>query len=113
MSDGNPMRERLENMLAAGTDNALLRFSLGQACLDGGEAETAVTHLREAVDKDPNYSAAWKLLGRALAEAGAHVDAIGAYQQGITVARERGDLQAAKEMEVFLKRARRASGKTG
>ena len=35
------MREGLEKMLARGVDNSLLRFGLGKACLDEGEAEQA------------------------------------------------------------------------
>jgi len=31
-----------------------------------------------------------------------------AYEQGIAVAEERGDIQAAKEMRVFLKRSNKA-----
>ena len=58
-----------EKMLAAGRDNALLRFSLGNEYLKVGQPADAATHLRRAVEQDPKYSAAWKLLGRALSEA--------------------------------------------
>jgi hypothetical protein len=60
--------------------------------------------LREAIAFDPHYSAAWKLLGRALAEGGDPAAAADACERGIAVARERGDEQAAKEMGVFLRR---------
>jgi cytochrome c-type biogenesis protein CcmH/NrfG len=56
------------------------------------------------VQLDPNYSAAWKSLGNALAESGALNDALTAYRQGIRVAEMRGDKQAAKEMAVFARR---------
>jgi len=62
--------ERFEALLAQGKDNALLRFSLGLHYLNAGEAARAVGHLRAAVTHDGDYSAAWKLLGRALAESG-------------------------------------------
>lgn len=102
------MIENFERMLASGQDNALLRFSLGNAYLQAGEARAAVTHLREAVAQDPQYSAAWKLLGKALMAAGEPAEAAAVYTRGIEVAEGRGDKQAAKEMQVFLRRARKA-----
>jgi predicted Zn-dependent protease len=93
-----------EKMLTAGRDNALLRFSLGNEYLKAGQPADAATHLRRAVEQDPKYSAAWKLLGRALTEAEAWDDALAAYREGIAVAEARGDKQAAKEMGVFMRR---------
>jgi Tfp pilus assembly protein PilF len=62
---------------------------------------------------DPDYTAAWKLLGRALHDSGDADAAIAAYRRGIAVAQRRGDKQAGREMEVFARRiekARRADG---
>ena len=98
-----PAIERLEALLAKQGESALLRFSLGNAYLETVPA-LAIEHLRRAVALDPEYSAAWKLLGRALVANGATADARAAYVQGIEVAERRGDIQAAKEMRVFLKR---------
>ena len=100
----NAVIQNLEKMLAAGRDNALLRFSLGNEFSKLGQFEQATTHLQLAVTFDPNYSAAWKLLGKALNEAGQLSAALAAYQSGIGVAEKRGDKQAAKEMAVFAKR---------
>jgi Tfp pilus assembly protein PilF len=105
-----PAIENFENMLATGKDNALLRFSLGNAYLGAGDATRAVTHLRKAVEHDPKYSAAWKLLGRALNEAGDAKAALEAYRQGIAVAEAKGDVQAAKEMTVFARRIEKGLG---
>lgn len=93
-----------ESMLLQGRDNALLRFSLGNEYLKQGDAAKAAEHLRRAVEHDPNYSAAWKLLGRALTDIEAWQDALTAYQQGVAVAEARGDKQAAREMGVFMRR---------
>lgn len=93
-----------ESMLKQGRDNALLRFSLGNEYLKQGDAAKAAEHLKCAVEHDPKYSAAWKLLGRALTDTEAWSEALAAYQQGIIVAEARGDKQAAKEMGVFAKR---------
>ena len=94
----------LEAMLARGQDSALLRYSLGGEYLKLDQPDKAAEHLRQAVTKDPKYSAAWKLLGQALADAGHKDEAIKAYEDRIKVAEEKGDKQAAKEMAVFLKR---------
>lgn len=99
-----------EAMLAAGRDNALLRFSLGNEYLKQGNALGAAEHLRRAVEHDPKYSAAWKLLGRALTDAEAWGEALAAYRQGIAVAEARGDKQAAKEMSVFARRIEKRLG---
>ena len=98
------MLQNLEKMLSGGKDNALLRYSLGNEYLKLAQFDQAATHLQQAVTFDPKYSAAWKLLGKALNEAGQLAAALAAYQSGIAVAEERGDKQAAKEMTVFAKR---------
>lgn len=94
----------LLGMLQQGRESALLRFSLGNEYVAGGEFEEAASHLQKAVELDPGYSAAWKVLGKCLAELGRSDEAIEAYSQGIAVAGEKGDRQAVKEMTVFLRR---------
>ncbi len=95
--------ENLEAMLAAGKDDALLRFSLGNAYLREQPA-LAAEHLSRAVELNPDYSAAWKIYGKALAASGREDEAREAFTQGITAANRNGDIQAAKEMGVFLRR---------
>jgi len=99
-----------EKILAAGKDSALLRFSIGNEYLKIDDAARAVEHLARAVALDPNYTAAWKLYGKALAAANRPGDALAAYNSGIAVAHAKGDKQAEKEMQVF---ARRLAGKSG
>ena len=96
--------ERFEALLASGKDSPLLRFSLGMQYVKAGDAGRAADHLREAVAQDPGYSAAWKLLGRALAESDRAAEAMEAYRRGIAAAQAKGDKQAAREMTVFLRR---------
>jgi Flp pilus assembly protein TadD len=103
-----PVLASLEKMLASGKDTALLRFSLGNEHLKAGNSAAAAEHLGRAVMLDPDYSAAWKLLGRALAESGSPRDAAAAYRRGIDVAEKKGDKQAAKEMRVFLRRVEKS-----
>ena len=106
----SPALASFERMLASGKDGALLRFSLGNEYVKAGSAARAVLHLQRAVDFDGNYTAAWKLLGRALADSGRHDEALEAYRSGIAVAQRKGDKQAQKEMQVFLRRLEQATG---
>jgi len=94
-------------MLDAGKDGALLRYSLGNEYTKAGDAVNAALHLRHAVTLDPEYTAAWKLLGRALADSGRVGEALAAYAEGIAVAGRRGDKQAQREMQVFARRLER------
>jgi predicted Zn-dependent protease len=105
-----PLTERLLGLLAGGKDNALLRFSLGAEYLKSGDAARACEHLARALEHDPEYSAAWKLYGKALAESGRPGEALDAYRRGIAVAERKGDKQAAKEMQVFARRIERQLG---
>jgi Tfp pilus assembly protein PilF len=94
----------LQKLIGTPRDGALLRFSLGSEYLKLGDAPQAALQLKEAVARDPGYSAAWKLLGKALAASGDDEAALAAWRQGVTVAEAKGDLQAAKEMTVFARR---------
>ncbi len=97
-------RKALENMLAQGQDNLLLRYSLGTICLKEGAPEQAVAHLEEALRQDRSHSASWKAYAKALTALQRFADARTAYTEGIAVAESKGDVQAVKEMKVFLKR---------
>ncbi len=96
--------ESLKSMLEQGHDSLILRFGLGQALLKKGEFLSAIEHLLKALEFDKEYSAAFKLLGKAYTQAGQHEHAINTYKKGIQIAEIKGDIQAAKEMKVFLKR---------
>ncbi len=100
----------LEKLLADGKDSALLRFGLGNAYLGAGDALRAVEHLQHAVAFDPGYSAAWKLLGKALTATGLESEALAAYRDGIAAAERKGDKQALKEMQVFARRLAKQMG---
>jgi Tfp pilus assembly protein PilF len=94
----------LEKLLGTPRDGALLRYSLGLEYAKAGERERAIEFLRDAVARDPQYSAAWKALGGELAKAGRDDAALEAYRHGIEAAQKKGDRQAEKEMTVFARR---------
>ena len=97
------MISALEKLLGTPRDGALLRYSLGLEYAKAGERERAIGYLREAVARDPLYSAAWKALGKLLAETNPE-QALEALRCGIDAAMKKGDKQAEKEMRVFLRR---------
>ena len=102
--DSATVVRNLEALLAQGRESAMLRFSLGSEYLKLGEHWVAVYQLKRALELDQNYSAAWKILGKALSESGLPHEALDAYRKGIAAAERRGDKQAAKEMTVFAGR---------
>lgn len=98
------MIANLEKLLGGPRDNALLRYSLGNEWLKAGDAARAAGYFRDALQHDAQHSAAWKLLGKSLAESGQPAEALAAYRQGIACAEAKGDVQALKEMQVFARR---------
>lgn len=107
-ASANPRIAALEKLLDGPRDNALLRFSLGNEYLKAGAPAVAEQCFRAAVDRDPQFSAAWKALGKALDGNSQPAAALTAYRQGIAVAEARGDVQAAKEMSVFARRLKKS-----
>ncbi len=106
------MLQELLRLLEKGPDSALLRFSIGSAYLKENELEQAREHLAKAVEQDPQYSAAWKLYGKTIQKMGDAELAEEVLTKGIEVATGKGDIQAAKEMQVFLRRLRNADDKS-
>lgn len=100
----SPLVTNLEKLIGTPRDGALLRYSLGNEYLKQGDAGKGVEYLRQAVDRDPGYSAAWRALGKALEAAGRDDEALEAYRAGIAAAEKKGDKQAGKEMAVFARR---------
>lgn len=96
--------QNLEAMLASGRDDPMLRVTLGSHYLERGDLDRALEHAEVAVSRDADYSAAWRLLGKILVARGLDERAAEAFTRGIEVASRRGDRQAAKEMQVFLRR---------
>jgi Tfp pilus assembly protein PilF len=101
------IRELLE-LLEDEPDDALLRFTLGQAYLEADDPAAALPHLERVLVIEPRYTAAYRSLGTALERLARPADATSAWERGIAVADETGDIQAGKEMGVLLARLRAA-----
>ncbi|HBG30384.1 MAG TPA: hypothetical protein DDW98_07130 [Gammaproteobacteria bacterium] len=105
------LRETLEARLAGGQDDAMLRLSLAQLHLRGSDWAAARDHAVACLGHDPGQAAASKVLGKALEALGDTPGAAAAYRAGIGRARAGGQIQTAREMEVFLRRLEsRSSG---
>ncbi|MFA9460146.1 tetratricopeptide repeat protein [Thiohalorhabdus sp. Cl-TMA] len=91
-------------MLEQGQDGPLLRYSIGLEYLNADDPQRAAEHLEKCLEQDPGYSAAYKALAQAQDGLGAAAACRSTLENGVAHAEERGDMQAKKEMEVFLKR---------
>lgn len=91
-------------MLASGRDDAMLRFGLGSAYFNEKEFQKAVPHLEACIRHDATYSAAYKLLGKALYKIGENEQATTVFETGLPIAVDRGDKQTEREILVFLKK---------
>jgi tetratricopeptide (TPR) repeat protein len=104
------MISNLEKLLGTPRDGALLRYSLGIEYAKAGNRERAADYYRDALARDPLYSAAWKALGKTLQELNRAAEALEAFRKGIEAARAKGDRQAEKEMTVFARRLEKSAG---
>jgi tetratricopeptide (TPR) repeat protein len=99
--------ERLRELVASDPDDALARFLLGREAAERGLAEEASLAFAAALERDPDYTAAYRHLGNSLEQLGRFAEAAAVYARGIGVAERTRDLQAGKEMAAFLKRLER------
>jgi len=96
--------EALEARLEMDEDSPILRFGLGSAYFQGKEYAKAILHLETCLILDPGYSAAYKILGRALAMTGETEKARTVFETGLQIASAKGDKQVEREITTFLKK---------
>jgi len=104
--------DTFEAMLSRGQDSEMLRYTLGIAYYKEKRYTEAAKHLVRAVELKPDYSTAWKVLGRVLADNGQLNKALDAFDSGLAAARSNGDKQVEKEIGVFRKRVVKKLGVT-
>ena len=102
--------EMLRGFLSRDENDEVSWFGLGRVLMELDRAAEAREAFSQAVKIKPHYTAAYRDLGRAWLACGDAQAASGALERGIEVAERTGDLQTRREMEVFLKRARRRLG---
>lgn len=103
-------RTRLEQFKALAQEepgDPVVQYGLGSEHLRLGEFAPAAAAFRKTIELQPDYSAAYRELGKALEKLNQRQEAIHTYHRGKEVAEQKGDLQTAKEIEVFLKRLKK------
>jgi predicted Zn-dependent protease len=104
--------EMFRKLLEKDPDNPMVLFSLGTELFKEGTYPEAREHLARAVENKPDYSVAYRMLGRAHFELRENAEARRVFTQGREVAQENGDLQTVREIDVFLRRLdKREAGK--
>ena len=82
----------------------MVLYSLGNELFKEGRYGEARDHLRRAIENKPDYSVAYRMLGRSHYELHENTEAKNVFLKGREVAKENGDLQTVKEINVFLRR---------
>ncbi len=96
--------EMFRKLLEKDPENPMILFSLGNELFKEGEYTEARTHLRRAIENKPDYSVAYRTLGRAHYELHENAEARRVFTEGREVAEKNGDLQTVKEIDVFMRR---------
>ncbi len=103
--------EMFRKLLEKDPENPMILFSLGNELFKEGEYAQARDHLRRAVENKPDYSVAYRTLGRAHYELHEDAEARRVFTEGREVAEKNGDLQTVREIDVFMRRLeKRQSG---
>lgn len=85
-------------------DNPMVLCSLGIELFKEERYTEAREHLERAVANKPDYSVAYRTLGRTLYELHEDEAARDVFARGREVAEKNGDLQTVKEIDVFTRR---------
>jgi predicted Zn-dependent protease len=99
---GKTRRQRIEDLLREDPNDSFLWYGLAMEQAGAGEHEAALWTLDELRRRDPDYVPAYLQAGQLLARLDREEEARAVFQIGIAVARRKGDLHAAGEMEGFL-----------
>jgi uncharacterized protein HemY len=96
--------DMFRKLLARDPNNPMVLYSLGSELFKEGQYPEAQDLLRRAVENKPDYSVAYRMLGRAHFELHENSEARNVFLKGKEVAQENGDLQTVKEIDVFMRR---------
>jgi predicted Zn-dependent protease len=91
-------------LLERDPENPMVLYSLGSELFKEKKYLEAKGYLDRAVRNKPDYSVAYRTLGRTLYELGEDNEARRVFDEGREVAQKNGDLQTAKEIDVFARR---------
>ena len=91
-------------LLERDQNNPMVLYSLGNELFKEKKHAEAREYLSRAVQNKPDYSVAYRALGRTLSELGEDAEARRVFAEGREVAQKNGDLQTVKEIDVFVRR---------
>jgi predicted Zn-dependent protease len=101
-------------LLERDPNNPMILYSLGNELFKEKKYLEAREYLYRAVENKPDYSVAYRTLGRTLYELREDAEARRVFAEGREVAEKNGDLQTIKEIDVFVRRLeRRERGEAG
>ncbi len=92
----------LSELLAVNPDDSFSRYALAMEYAGLGETERAITALKELMERDPKYVAAYHQLGRIYCRVNKTAEAKLIYRQGIELAAEINERHEKTEMEEEL-----------
>lgn len=90
---------RLKAFYEEDPEDPFTRFALAQEHLKQGNTEEALAFFEELVDTDPGYVGTYYHLGKLYERLDRTDEALSTYEQGIEVARERGETKALSELQ--------------
>jgi uncharacterized protein HemY len=105
--------DMFRKLLARDPNNPMVLYSLGSELFKEGQYPEARDLLRRAVENKPDYSVAYRMLGRAHFELHENSEARNVFLKGKEVAQENGDLQTVKEIDVFMRRLEKREVREG
>jgi uncharacterized protein HemY len=110
----NSRSDMFRKLIERDPDNPMILYSLGNELFKEKKYAEAEEYLRRAVQNKPDYSVAYRMLGRTLYEFGEDAEARRIFAEGREVAQKNGDLQTVKEIDVFIRRLeKRERGEVG
>ncbi len=107
---GASRAEMFRKLLERDPDNPMVLYSLGGELFKEERYDEAREYLARAVRNKPDYSVAYRTLGRSLYELGEDEEAGRVFAEGREVAQKNGDLQTVKEIDVFTRRLEKRRG---
>ena len=106
--------DMFRKLLERDPENPMVLYSLGNELFKEEKYVEACGYLDKAVRNKPDYSVAYRMLGRTLYELGDNDGARRVFAEGREGAEVNGDLQTVKEIDVFVRRLeKRESGEGG
>jgi predicted Zn-dependent protease len=106
--------DMFRKLLERDPENPMVLYSLGNELFKERKYTEAKEYLNRAVQNKPDYSVAYRVLGRTLYELHEDAEARRVFAEGREVAQENGDLQTVKEIDVFVRRLeKRERGEDG